>query len=89
MNLEDVGKIVRHVAGELFDERLKRGVGRGRADAGPQEQIDDRSAPRIAHQLQREIYVSVTPGESRGGDAHDLKILVIQLQRVTQYVWVG
>src|SRR5882672_1456214 len=89
MNSEDVGKIVRHVVGELFHEWLQRGVGGGTADARPQEQIDDRCAPRISHQLQREIDVSFTPSESRRRDTHDLKIPVIELQRAAHYVRIG
>ena len=89
MDLEDVGKIIRHVIGELFHEWLQRGVGRGAADARPQEQIDDRGAPRIPHQLQREIDVTATPCETRRRDAHDLKVSVIELQRAAQYVRIG
>ena len=86
---EDVGKILRHVLGELFHEWLQRGVGRGMADARPQEQIDHRGAPRISHQLEWQIDVTATPGESRRRDAHNLKIPVIELQRVAHDVRVG
>ncbi len=89
MDPEDVGKILRHVIGELFHERLQRRVGCGMADARPQEQIDDRCAPRISQQLQREIDVAVIPSESRRRDAYDLEVPVIKLQSAAHDIRVG
>src|ERR1700678_2576890 len=75
--------------GELFHERLQRGFGCGATDAGSQKQIDDRRAPRISQQLQREVDVAVIPSESRGRDTYYLEVPVIKLQSVAHDIRIG
>src|SRR6476659_4382652 len=89
MDLEDIRKIIRHVSGEFFHERLQRGVCGTMAEAPSQEQIDDRGTPRISQQLQREIDVAVIPSESRRRDAYDLEVPVIKLQSATHDIRIG
>jgi hypothetical protein len=75
--------------GELFHEGLQCGFGCGATDAGPQKEIDDRCAPRISQQLQREIDVAVIPSESRRRDAYDLEVPVIKLQSAAHDIRIG
>jgi hypothetical protein len=89
MDPEGVRKILRHVVGELFDEGLQRGFGCGATDAGPQEQIDDRCAPRVSQQLQREIDLAAIPSESWRRDAYDLEVPVIKLQSAAHDIRIG
>src|SRR5438445_10230612 len=75
--------------GELFDERLQCGFGCGATDAGAKKESDDRCAPRISQQLQREIDVALIPSESRRRDAYDLEVPVIKLESAAHDIRIG
>ena len=80
---------MRHVFCELLHERLQRGPGGGAADTRSQEQIDHHCAPRLSHQLQWQVDVSVSPSESRRRDAYDLVVPVIKLQSAAHDIRIG
>ena len=89
MHTKFLREMARRFRGELFEQRLQFGVGRGVGHSRPEPNRWVIKVVGTARHLQGEIDIGILPGKSRRHDAHNGVGLVNQLNRASHHLGVS